>query len=271
MAYETPIKLTHRATVLELYRVCEERLPIVYVDDEAASATMYFLDRGVPESHLMPINYDRDACTSISRVSGIAATRMDAAKSALDVECSVLWLDLQCRKVHQSVFAQAKCTYLVLTLSTRGATADEIVESVSSQMRKSDRSVLEVARYKGKSGITNVVKIIAWSPRADPRPRRCSSSRRLASKRTLEQRTSIEKAARSLLGRSVHIPVAELPHGYTAASTKIVRGRYAFQVTGTYRRKRLILQRLLPNGRLGKEVEPWTMSVENVKQYGTVV
>ena len=128
--------------------------------------------------------------------------------------------------------------------------------------------MLEVARYKGKSGITNVVKIIAWSPRADPRPRRRSSSSRLASKR---QRASIEKAARSLLGRSVHIPVAELPHGYTAASTKIVRGRYAFQVTGTYRRKRLILQRLLPNGRLGKEVEPWTMSVENVKQYGTVV
>ena len=42
-------------------------------------------------------------------------------------------------------------------------------------------------------------------------------------------------------------------------------------MTGTYRRKRLILQRLMPNGRLGKEVEPWTMSVENVKQYGTVV
>ena len=257
MSYETPVKLTHRATVLELYHVCSApKLPIVYVDDDLASAPLYFLAKGVPKKHLKPINYSASACTSIEVLSGVQATCLNAAAKAVETKCGVLWLDVQCKSVSRQVFARSNCKYLMLTLSTRGSSPDGIIGDAVGCMKKEGLRVLETSRYQGKSNITNVVKIIATSQR--PLETRVAP--------LVKSDTHLRKACVSMIGKTVFIPTKQLKHGYESV-TKVKQGKYVFRVTSTYHKKRLAVQRLLPNNSLSKDKEPWTLTPDDVERY----
>lgn len=259
MSYETPIKRTHRASVLELYHLSTPRLPIVYVDDDLASATLYFSTKGVPKKHLLPINYSATACTSIELRSGVPAQCLNAATKAVETRCGVLWLDVQCKAVSRQVVARSNCQYLVLTLSTRGSSPGGILDEAVGTMKKEGLHVLETSRYQGKSHITNVVKIIATTqrPSRPTEPRACTPT---------HPGPDRGKACLSMVGKTVFIPTSQLRHGYHSI-TKVKRGKYVFRVTRTYHKTRLVVQRLLPNNALSKDRELWTLTPADVLMY----
>lgn len=237
------MKLTQRATVYELYRSLRNpKLPLAYVDDDEGSATSFFLKRGATTSNLMPINYSASACASILASTGVEATCIDACRTSVPRKCGVVWLDVQSKRIDDEALASLQCEFLIVTLSTRGERPDAIVGEASSRVRRHGFEICETSRYKGRSNITNVVKIICQRRHAPP------------------------PTTTPLVGTNVYIPVRELRNGYKGI-TKVKNGNYVFRVTKTFYRKRFVVQRLLPNNKLSPEKEPWVLTPSEVRRY----
>ena len=291
MSYETPIKLTHRATVLELHNVVGKQLPIVYIDDDLGSATSYFLDKGIATNMLKPINFCNIACESIFHRTGVKANCMDVTKCPISYSCSVFWLDLQCKRVDKSLFTKMMCTFVIVTLSTRGSDPEAILKDAVLEMKRGGMEIMEMSRYKGKSNITNVIKIIG---------KKKEDKHVIASKKNannnfsmvkklapnMKMKTKLNTVTKSvtktksvfkfskldienLVGKNVYIPMSELTNGYEDR-TQVKNTKYVFRTTRVYYRTRLEVRRILPNNTLSNEPEHWTLHPNDVLHYSSL-
>lgn len=164
-AYDTPCKNMQRACVLELYYACTPRKPIVYLDDECAGATLFFIERGLPTKHLRPVNFSsRDAAAVRARsgVSCVTSSIDDYVLQLRDDTCSVVWLDYMSRTLRVDVLRACLrvAPYVSITLSSRGVDHGTLLCDVRSVSKKCGVLLERPTFYKGKSDVANMVKFI---------------------------------------------------------------------------------------------------------------
>lgn len=169
-AYSTPIKNAHRATVIELANADAPRATILYLDDEEAGATQYFLERGVPAFRLHAVNFSASACDKIRKlfpsVTVTCADINDLMSSHREegVHHGVVWLDYTCRGISKEVLTNAGsvASYVMATLSMRGVHDDTIIPDLIKTIGACKmRFVESPARYQGKNGILNMLRFVA--------------------------------------------------------------------------------------------------------------
>ncbi|MEC7098160.1 MAG: hypothetical protein VXW74_01790, partial [Candidatus Thermoplasmatota archaeon] len=124
----------------------EDPKPILYLDDDTAGATEYFL-KFVKKAHLHPVNFSDSACESIQRLTGVRATCTDIHEYLFKEErrFGVVWLDLMCRTVDHATMSNSlsSCDYLFLTLSTRGSHPGTVVQDACDLVRRCGGAILE--------------------------------------------------------------------------------------------------------------------------------
>lgn len=137
----------------------------MYLDDECAGATLYFLERGIPTKHLRPVNFSsRDAVTVRARsgVPCVTSSIDDYVMQLGDDACSVVWLDYMSRTLHVDVLRTCLrvAPYVSITLSARGLNHETLLCDVRSVSKKCGVLLERPTFYKGKSDVTNMVKFI---------------------------------------------------------------------------------------------------------------
>ena len=160
--YDTPAKKMHRASVLALHRETSGR-PLLYVEDEHAGATRFFLHEGVYD--LIPVNWEPRDALAIRETTGVAAvcSEVGAHLARLpDDSCSVVWLDLMKVGVvtETVVHALRVAPYVCVTLSTRGVERQTQCETLLAQMRSVGRMVEHPCVYEGAGGSVNMLKFV---------------------------------------------------------------------------------------------------------------
>ena len=127
MSYEFLTKNIQRSAVLQMYLSHDVRKPIVYLDDENAGATTFFLKSGVPRKHLTPVNfstYEASRIRETTRVTCVVQSIDEYVFGVPEDSCGVVWLDYMCRTFSNDVIQRClKVAHNVsVTLSTRGRT-----------------------------------------------------------------------------------------------------------------------------------------------------
>lgn len=167
--YESPIKRTHRASVLELAH--GSRFPLLYLDDETGGATSFFLERHVSTKRLCPVNFCPTAVRGIekrTRVDAVCANIDHVVKTARAQRkrYSVVWLDYECTKVRKNVLqdALAVAPFVVITLSARGVSKEIAVPVLERTVAEAGGRLLEdPVKYKGASDIKNMLRAVVAS------------------------------------------------------------------------------------------------------------
>ena len=77
MPYEFTNKKIQRVAVATMYEECVAKRDVVFLDDEHAGACSSFLEKGIPKSHLKPINSSPECCRLINDRSGISCSCSD--------------------------------------------------------------------------------------------------------------------------------------------------------------------------------------------------
>lgn len=260
--FNSTIKQTHRAAVLELHRNCPLRRPILYLDDECAGATRFFRDHGVPNKCLVPVNLCKDACASIYAETGVRAVhaRIQDHLVASSVEYSVVWLDLQSHTVDKACMKDAFrwSPFVVLTLSLRGKRHAEMVNLATKSIVAGGGAVLESTLYKGVSHIANMCKVIAQ--------RKAAPVTHVAKKVT-----HVAKAWKpdKYIGKTLHIPCTDWKEGTQCMRhVKTADKHFVFRVDCTYYGKRLAVRAIDKRTNRPYNVkEPWTLAVKDARRF----
>lgn len=285
--YDTPTKQRHRAGIVALFRRDARKRPIVYVDDADGEATRFFLDMGVAKKYLVPLNYDAAACAAIHARTGLKtvvhADAIEYVKTLAPDSASVVWLDLQCRAIPSACVAAALAAapFVEVTLALRCQTAAAASQDAHEAVRKAGGKVLESARFVGRSAVNNMIRFSIAREKMHP-PRGASKPDAVARLRSagphlkagepakLGKPAKPHLAAAAAVGRTVHLPPT-LWSGTTAGYDDVARtpdGRFKFRVTGTYRRKRLVVCAVTAaTGAIASAAEQWTLTPEQVWSY----
>lgn len=160
-SYDSLAKNMHRAAVVEMHLLRPER-PILYLDDETAGATRYFMSREVPPERLVPVNFCPRAVQEIRSLTGVDGVVRDVDALVQETPCdaySVVWLDYVRRTCTTEVMVAAlrAAPHVCITLSTRALKASDIEDLTSRAKRVA--SVLERPHpYKGRGNVSNMVR-----------------------------------------------------------------------------------------------------------------
>lgn len=162
-SYEFVNKNTHRATILELYR--ERSKPIVFLDDESAGASLYFLKNGVPKRDLKPVNFDKKCATSIIDASGLSCICDDVDNCLTELStdsCSVVWLDYMKRTVTVDALRESLrvASYVSVTISLRGIDRVAHLVELRRIVKMAGGAMLQYNVYKGRSGVENMMTFL---------------------------------------------------------------------------------------------------------------
>lgn len=245
--YTTPVKEAHRASLAAMIK--DSSAPMLYLDDESAGATDSFLHQhGVPKARLRPVNWSAPACASIHRKTGVRAECADIydVVQREDAEYSMIWFDLLSTTVDASALKVALqiSTYVAVTLSTRqhgGANASLACKKLVERCK--GRIVNGPCPYAGKSGVATMITFVATKKATRPAP------------------------PPPLVGRTVRVPATAATRRAMAARVRIEGKSLCYKVTGTYYRRRFVVQALRPDGRsVEPHKETWVLTAEEVER-----
>jgi len=164
MAYEFMNKDVQRSTVCSMYKRCDTRKPIVFLDDESAGGCTFFLVEGIPSEHIHPVNFSRVHADAISRKSGIlcACDDIDSHLTTLsDDSYSVVWLDYMRRSIDVDVLRDALrvAPNVSVTLSLRGVARTDNEKHIRKLVKKAG-TLMQLTTYRGKGGVENMLSFI---------------------------------------------------------------------------------------------------------------
>lgn len=176
MSYEFLTKNFQRAAVLQMYLSQDERKAIIYLDDQQAGATSFFLSNGVPRKHLVPVNFSQTEASEITERTGIKCVVRCIDDYVFDVpndSCGVVWLDYMCRTFRDNVLQQclAVAPHVSVTLSTRGRKRSDIVADIRRVAKKYGSLLESPAFYRGKSDVENMVRFAITRRTVETLPR----------------------------------------------------------------------------------------------------
>lgn len=198
MPYEFLAKNLQRAAIRQMYLAQGGTRPIVYLDDEHAGATTFFLNDGIPREHLIPVNFSKESAQQITRTTNVACVAQSIDEyvfSLSDVACSVVWLDYMCRTLNDRVVGQCLklAPYVSITLSTRGRQRSDTMNDVRRVAKKYGTLIETPVFYKGKSDIANMVRFVIGRHNASTREAGNVTSAEMTSKKKVEGRaTAVE-------------------------------------------------------------------------------
>lgn len=152
------VKMTHREYFCK--KAKESDGPSLYLDDEHAQATEYFLSKGVNPSCLVPCNRSKSVANAITQktnVSCVVGDILDIASNSPDGFYQIVWYDMMCtdfdvrKVVHASIHA-------MITLNCRGQET-KIKESRLTDAIKAIQGtcVVNHGSYVGCGGVLNMV------------------------------------------------------------------------------------------------------------------
>jgi len=287
MSYGTPLKNTHRAVVLELANADPDH-SILYLDDDTAGATIFFREHGVSTKRLAPVNYSRDACTDITRITKVSAICGDMNEVVVSRHengdrYSFVWLDLQCRTITRETLTASlgMAPYVGLTLSTRGVPSATVIKDALRIIRLSGGVCPEdPTRYRGKNGITNVVRFLIMAKSKPTSVAKSCTTLTLPQPRTKPLTKTVDlpspptPTADAFVGTVLYIPTSEWTNKKELATwstdIKEKRGKLCFRVVGTHYHKKLALRAIMKNNRMNTTKEHWTLTPTMADKYRIV-
>jgi hypothetical protein len=160
-------KQSHRERIYQMSKSSNEC--IVYLDDENAGATQYFLNRGVAGKRLVPVNHETNACDAIFKTTGVEAICMDIFEfvSTTRRPFAVVWFDMTCTlnkfPLEQAFLANAK--QIAITLSTHTYQPDNEFQRLRMAMTYRGFKRISGGPYIGRSGKRNM--IVAFGEHTD--------------------------------------------------------------------------------------------------------
>ena len=152
-------KALQRGQLLAAYNETHRRL--IYLEDESAGATMFFLKYGIPPKHLVPVNKSAAHVKKIAHKTGVNAVHADIDEYVSKGEpdsASAVWLDYMQRTYDTSAVQNALrvSPFVFVNFSTRGMMYEDFKTSFERDISKVGRFSIELARYTGKSDIMNM-------------------------------------------------------------------------------------------------------------------
>lgn len=267
LSYDSLLKEGHRAKVWQ-YSLADRKHSILYLDGPDAGATRFFLKTaGIPARRLCPVNWEERACHAISK-HGVQPT-WDCIRNVLrraaesKKRYSVVWLDLECRFVEEECLRDALLTSncVVLTLSSRGASAEAVVACAEQLAGRAKGRVTEKGQYAGRSGVVNMVHMVIEKKLPPP-----SAS----VKKQHWSHIGICKQAAKLIGKTVSVPQSEWPRQTWEKDYRGVKRHgkgFLFQVSRVYRKNRLALRAVMEDSKLASKEESWVLTPSKVMEW----
>lgn len=246
-------------------------LPILYLDDQTAGATNFFILRGVTKDLLIPVNKNRQMCKDILEISGVNGTAANIDDLVMSFEeknkkCAVVWLDYECRHLNVGILQSALniSPYVVVTLAVRGMRTNEIIDNLQTTVKKAGGVLLsDPVKYSGKSGVRNMLHAMVGSKYFGSVNSTKSKDHDCLSNCGIQSPPAID-----FVGRTVYIPTKEWGTVITGYDdVKQHKKCLVFRVMGTHYKKNLRLRAIRKNNRLHARDEPWWLSPQLVQKY----
>ena len=266
--FESYAKDMDRVHLAHLYHSSPVKEPILLLDDGSAGGTLHLLRQQVPGEHILPVNRCRDACESISKLSGIPCecSELDVALSNSSRRFVAVWMDLMCRTVTEdSLRAALNVTdHILLTLSTRGTSPSQLRDTVRVAVKRAGGYLQADTLYRGSGGVLNMLRFFIT---------RHKKKETMKTKKThIPKKKKVHAAnscAKMLIGKKVGLPVSlwtqGRPHGYEFAQKE--GGCIHFMIASTHYRNKLALKTILKGGKVHPNKEKWTLTVEDALRY----
>lgn len=245
-SYDSIAKNVHRATVLEL---AGKDGNILYIDDEDASMTKFCLARGVAAGRLVPVN---KSSVAVASACGVCGWRGDIDQYLVNCctpdSYGVVWLDYQSRTVRGYVLEAALriAPFVMITLSTLREAAASVVERAVASVRAVGGEMPEdPVRYRGRSGIVNMVRVLVTRPSTTT--------------------PTVPRAApfvdASLVGELVEVPIENWSNtsGYEDVRRSSDERRFVFKIYKTHRGRAFALRAIMKSGRASRVPEQWVL------------
>ena len=307
MSFDSFSKTTHRMQAWCAYNTYGKK-PILYLDDERAGATQFFLRMGM--TNLMPVNHKAQACASIASKTNVKALHNDIVamvREATSVgeggekKYSVVWLDLMCRTITKELVRKAvllaDCVFV--TMALRGSSFDAVTSQIKNACAGGHGSLVSCQQYKGKAKIRNMAFYVLFpfnacsfsaalggeggGPGGEAEEERktekkAAPSIRKSAKAAKEERKKKEKKKKQTMANETRTSASSLVGKYVIIRREDFPHKQfchaegvAYYLHSTYYKTRLTVKKVLHHGKVAKKCEYWTLDPDDALRLHTVV